>query len=289
MDLQGTVIRPPSEAGSILLQVSLGCTHGTCAFCGAYLEKPFAIKDRETVRADIRFASARCVGMRKVFLCDGDALSLPQEFLEDVLAEIRRELPWVTRVAAYGNARGLRRKSDRDLRRLRRLGLGKVYMGLESGDEATLEAMNKQCTAACMVEQGKRVMEAGLRFNVTVINGLAGPERSLVHARETALALNRMQPHQVAALSLMLVPGTPLYKRWKQGDFTVLDGRGMLAELRELLAGLEMKRGLFLANHASNYLPVRARMPRDKAATLRALDAALDGELALRPEGMRGL
>lgn len=289
MDLQGTVIRPPSEAGSILLQVSLGCTHGKCAFCGAYLDKPFAIKDRQTVSADIEFAAARCRGIRKVFLCDGDALSLPQKRLEDILGEIQEKLSWVTRVAAYGNARGLRRKSDAELRRLRRLGLGKVYMGLESGDDVTLAAMNKKSTAASMVEQGQRAVAAGFNLNVTVINGLAGVERSLVHARETARILNLMQPHQVAALSLMLVPGTPLHRRWQSGEFVLPDARGMLVELREMVAGLELEKGLFLANHASNYLPVRARLPRDKARTLLALDAALAGKLALKPEGLRGL
>ncbi len=280
MDLQGTVIRPPSEAGSILLQVSLGCTHNKCTFCGAYPDKSFTIKDRWTVSNDIRFAARNFRHIRKVFLCDGDALSLPQKLVESILMEIRETLPWVTRVASYGSANGLRRKSDAELRRLRELGLGMVYMGLESGDDVVLAAMNKGCDVASIVKQGKRIMGAGLKLNVTVINGLGGRKRSLTHARETARALNRLQPQQAAALSLMLIPGTPLAQAQKNGEFELPDPMEMVIELREMVAGLALERSLFLANHSSNHMPFRARMPRDRENVLRTLDSVLDGRIA---------
>lgn len=283
------IIRPPSEAGSILLQVSLGCTHGKCAFCGAYLEKRFAIKDRERVHEDILFASRNYRDVRKVFLCDGDALSLPQKHLESVLRDVREHLPWVTRVGAYGNARGIKRKTGKELQRLKLLGFGMVYMGVESGDDATLSRMNKKSDAETLIREGRKVIEAGLKLNVTVINGLAGKERSLVHAQETARVLNEMRPQQIAALSLMLVPGTPLHQEWKAGTFSVLGPFEMLSELRNMLACIQLEKGLFLANHGSNYLPVKARLPRDRERTLKAIDAALSGSTRLRPEESRSL
>ena len=205
------IIRPPNEAGSILLQVTLGCSHGKCAFCGAYAGKRFGIKDRETVIADIEFAARHCTGQRRLFLCDGDAMILPQPRLAEILERVRERLPRVTRVGSYANAKSLARKSDAELEALRGLGLGIVYMGLESGDDEILRAMNKNGDSAFIVEQGRRVRRAGLKLNVTVINGLGGVDRSIAHARATAEALNAMDPDQVGALSLMPVPGTPLH------------------------------------------------------------------------------
>ncbi|BCS88902.1 radical SAM protein [Pseudodesulfovibrio sediminis] len=289
MDHQGMIIRPPSEAGSILLQVTLGCSHGKCGFCGAYLEKRFDIKARETWLADIEFAARNCRRQRRVFLCDGDAMILPQSQLVDILTVIRERLPWVTRVGTYANAKSLDRKSDAELRHLRELGLGIVYMGLESGDDEILKAMNKNGDSAFIVAQGRRVKAAGLKLNVTVINGLGGVERSLVHARETARALSAMDPDQIGALSLMLVPGTPLHDRFERGEFVLPDAFTILTEIRELVAGLTLSRGLFLANHASNYLPLKVRLPSGREKALALIDQALVGETALRSEAARRL
>ena len=283
------IIRPPSEAGSILLQVTLGCSHNRCAFCGAYLRKRFAIKDEAVVRRDVAFAAAHCRNQRRVFLCDGDALVLPMDRLLSILADIRDRLPWVTRVGAYASARVLARKSGSELDALRAAGLGIVYMGLESGDDRILAEMGKGEDVAAIVAQGRRVREAGMKLNVTVINGLGGVDRSLAHARATARALSAMQPDQIGALSLMLVPGTPLHDRFERGDFVLPDGRGMLLEIRELLAGLDLPRGLFLANHASNYLPLKVRLPSGRDAALAELDQALEGMVPLRPESVRRL
>jgi len=283
------IIRPPSEAGSVLLQVTLGCSHGKCAFCGAYLDKRFAIKDRDTVMADIEFAARNCAGQRRVFLCDGDAMILPQPQLADILERVRERLPWVTRVSTYANAKSLARKTDAELEALRGLGLGVVYMGLESGDDQILRAMDKNGDSAFIVEQGRRVRSAGLKLNVTAINGLGGAGRSMEHARATAEALNAMDPEQVGALSLMLVPGTPLHDRWGRGDFELLDAWGLLTEIREMLSRLNLTRGLFLANHASNYLPLKVRLPSGRDRALAEIDAALAGHSPLRAEAARRL
>jgi radical SAM superfamily enzyme YgiQ (UPF0313 family) len=289
MDHQGMIIRPPSEAGSVLLQVTLGCSHGRCAFCGAYLGKRFAIKPREIVLEDILYAARHYPDQRRIFLCDGDAMILPQARLTEILSRIREHLPWVTRVGTYANAKSLKRKSDAELAELRGLGLGIVYMGLESGDDAILRDMGKSGDAAFIVEQGRRAMAAGFKLNVTVINGLGGVERSLDHARATARALTRMDPDQVGALSLMLVPGTPLFERFERGEFAIPDAEGILRELRELLAGTTLTRGLFLADHASNYLPLKVRLPSGKDAALARIDRALAGMAPLRPESARRL
>jgi radical SAM superfamily enzyme YgiQ (UPF0313 family) len=289
MHHEGLIIRPPSEADSILLQVTLGCTHNACAFCGAYKAKRFAIKPEATVRADIAFAARHCRRIRRVFLCDGDALSIPHDRLVALLVEVRASLPWVARVAAYANARGLRRKTAAELAGLKALGLHTVYMGLESGDEATLAAMNKGVGRAAIVEQAGKLKAAGLRLSLTVILGLAGAERSPEHARATAEALSEIDPDQAAALSLMLVPGTPLFEEHAAGRFVLPGPAALLAELRTLVAQTRLSGGLFFSNHASNYLPLRLRLPRDRDAALLRIDAALAGRVALRPEGMRGL
>ena len=289
MDHQGTIIRPPSEAGSVLLQVTLGCSHGRCAFCGAYQDKRFAIKPRETVLADILYAARHLRDRRRVFLCDGDAMILPWDRLTDILSLIREHMPWVTRVGTYANAKSLKRKSDAELSELRELGLGIVYMGLESGDDAILREMGKNGDAAFIVEQGRRAKAAGFKLNVTVINGLGGVARSREHAEATGRALTRMDPDQVGALSLMLVPGTPLFERARRGEFEVPDGPDILRELRRMLACTELTRGLFLANHASNYLPLKIRLPSGKQAALDSIDRALAGMTPLRDESVRRL
>jgi radical SAM superfamily enzyme YgiQ (UPF0313 family) len=289
MDHQGTIIRPPSEAGSVLLQVTLGCSHGRCAFCGAYLDKRFAIKPRETVLADILYAARHLRDLRRVFLCDGDAMILPQARLTDILSLIREHLPWVTRVGTYANAKSLKRKSDAELAELRELGLGIVYMGLESGDDMVLKEMDKNGDVDGIVEQGRRAKAAGFKLNVTVVNGLGGVKRSMEHAQATARALTRMDPDQVGALSLMLVPGTPLFERARRGAFDIPDASGILRELREMLAGTTLTRGLFLADHASNYLPLKVRLPSGKQAALERIDQALAGAAPLRDESVRRL
>ncbi|MFW5722321.1 MAG: radical SAM protein [Desulfohalobiaceae bacterium] len=289
MDYQGRIIRPPSEADSILLQATVGCSHNKCTFCGAYKDKRFSFKPLDTVASDIAFAARHCQNQRRVFLCDGDALIMPQERLRRLLASIREHLPWVTRVATYAGAKSLKRKSRTELEELRSLGLSLVYMGLESGDQATLERVCKGSTVRDMIEQGCRARQAGLKLNITVLLGLAGKERSQEHALATGAALSEMDPDQVAALTLMLIPGTPLHDDAQAGSFLLPDTQGMLAELRTLLCHTDLSRGLFLSNHASNHLPLKVRLPRDRERALSLIDRARQGHVPLTPEGRRRL
>ena len=289
MHYEGNIIRPPSEANSILLQVTVGCSRNKCTFCGTYRGERFKIKDDAIIMEDIVFAARYCLRQRRVFLCDGDALIIPQKRLRRILQEIRSQLPWVTRVGAYANAKGIGMKTLEELVALRTEGLGILYMGLETGDDVTLQRINKGADAQRMIEMGRKVKAAGIKLSVTVLLGIAGRERSAVHAEATGKVLSTMDPDYVGALSLMLIPGTPLYEDYVSGRFDLLSPLEILGELRVLLAHTDLSRGLFHANHASNYLPIKARLPRDNAATLALIDQALEGAVPLKPEWLRAL
>ena len=289
MHYEGNIIRPPSEADSILLQVTVGCSRNKCTFCGTYAGERFRIKPDETIMADIAFAARHCRRQRRVFLCDGDALIIPQKRLLAILSEIRRQLPWVTRVGAYANAKSLKMKDPGELEQLKEHGLGILYMGLETGDDVTLKRINKGATAQTMIEEGRKARKAGMKLSVTVLLGIAGRDRSQVHAEATGRALTALDPDYVGALSLMLIPGTPLHDDWQAGRFVLIEPDEMLAELRTMIAHTDLSQGLFHANHASNYLPVKARMPKDKEATLALIDDALAGRVSLKPEWLRAL
>jgi radical SAM superfamily enzyme YgiQ (UPF0313 family) len=289
MHYEGNIIRPPSEANSILLQVTVGCSRNKCTFCGTYMGERFRIKPDSIIMEDIGFAARHCRRQRRVFLCDGDALIIPQKRLLAILSEIRRQLPWVTRVGAYANAKSLKMKRPEELEELRANGLGILYMGLETGDDVTLKRINKGATARTMIEQGRKARRAGMKLSVTVLLGIAGRERSQEHAEATGRVLTALDPDYVGALSLMPIPGTPLHDDWQAGRFVLIEPDEMLAELRTMIAHTDLSQGLFHANHASNYLPVKARMPKDKESTLALIDDALAGKVSLKPEWMRAL
>lgn len=289
MHYEGNMIRPPSEANSILLQVTVGCSHNKCTFCGAYKGERFKIKKDDIIMEDIAFASRYCKQQRRLFLCDGDAMIISQKKLPKLFREIQRQLPWVSRVGTYANAKSLKRKTLAELKELKSLGLGIIYMGLESGDDVTLEKVMKKGNANDMIEQGLKVKEAGIKLSITVLLGLAGKDRSFDHARETGRVLSAIDPEYVGALSLMLVPNTPMYDDWQAGKFELIDSKEMLEELGAMIAHTNLSRGLFFANHASNYLPIKARLPRDKEETMQLIEKAIAGKIPLKPEAYRAL
>lgn len=289
MHYEGTIIRPPSEAFSILLQVTLGCSHNKCTFCGTYKDKRFTIKDDHTIMADIGFASKYMGNQHRLFLMDGDGLIIPQRKLVWILDMIKEHLPWVRRVGAYANAKSVKMKSDEDLVQLKEKGLGILYLGVESGDNETLRKVCKGTTAENLIKQGQRIKAAGIKLSVTVLLGIAGPSDSLKHARATGKLLSAMDPNYIGALTVMILPNTPLYDDYRAGRFELPDTRELLLELREMFKHTHLSGGLFMSNHASNYLPVKARLPKDREKTLDLIDAALRGEIDLKPEWMRGL
>ncbi|MBU4566554.1 MAG: radical SAM protein [Desulfarculus sp.] len=288
-DYVGNCIRPPSEAYSILLQATLGCSHNKCGFCGTFKDKRFAIKDQKILERDIEFASKYCGRQRRVFVMDGDALIMPMKRWEWLLGRIKEKLPWVTRVGAYANSKAIAMKSDEDLARLKELGLGILYYGVESGHPVVLKEMVKGASPEKLIEQGRRVKNAGIKLSATVLLGVGGTKYSLEHAKATGELLTKMKPDFVGALTLMLIPGTPMYEAQQRGEFELPGVEGMLRELREMIAHTDLDGGLFYSNHASNYLPVKAVLPRDRDKTLALIDQALGGRVGLKPEWMRAL
>lgn len=289
MHYEGNIIRPPSEANSILFQVTVGCSRNKCTFCGAYKGKRFSIKSDEIIMEDIAFAANYCKRQRRVFLCDGDALIVPQKKLLKILVEIKKQLPWITRVGAYANAKSLKLKTLDELKELKTHGLGIVYMGLETGDDVTLKKINKGVTSKSMIQMGKKAKQAGIKLSITVLMGIAGRKRSRIHAEATGRVLSSIDPEHVGALSLMLIPGTPMYKDYESGIFSLPEPYELLEELKIMFENTKLSKGLFYANHASNYLPIKARLPKDKDATIKLINKALSGEIPLKPEFMRAL
>ena len=289
MHYEGMIIRPPSEANSILLQVTLGCSHNKCTFCPTFRDKRFTIKKDDIIFKDIEFARDNCRRQNRLFICDGDAMIVPQKRLVPILERIRDRLPWVERIGLYANTKGIGMKTDEQLKELKSLGIDIAYMGLESGDDVVLKAVCKGANAEKMIRMGRRVKASGIKLSVTVLVGLGGRERSMVHAQETGRVLSAIDPDFVGALSLMLVPGTELCDQYEQGRFVLINPEEMLAELGGMIAATHLTDGLFHANHASNYLPIRARLPRDKEKNLELISQALKGKIKLKPESMRAL
>jgi len=290
MRYHGDIIRPPSEAASLILQVTYGCSNNTCDFCGTYLGKPFAVRPYEEVADDIASLPDEVKRrVRRVFLADGDAVALSTRRLLAILELLRRELPSLERVSSYANAQNLLAKNVEELRDLRAAGLQLLFLGLESGDDQTLADIHKGVTAAEQITACRRAKEAGLTLSVTAILGLAGAERSLAHATATGAALTAIDPEFIGVLTLMLVPGTAMQEKVAAGRLRLPDSIGMLRELREMVAHTDVSDCLFRSNHASNYLPVGGRLPQEKAAMLATLDRVLAApqEAQLRPESWR--
>jgi len=289
MHYEGNCIRPPSEAYSILLQVTVGCSHNKCTFCGTYTDKRFRIKDDNMILGDILFASKYMKRQGRVFLMDGDALIIPQKRLMWILDRIKEHLPWVRRVGAYANAKSIKMKTPEQLKDLKKNGLGILYLGVETGDEELLKKIRKGSSPQHLINMGRKVRQAGIKLSATVLLGIAGRERSLEHAKATGELLSGMDPNYVGALTVMLLPGTPLHEEFQNGTFEVPTEKELLLELREMIAHTNLSRGLFFSNHASNYLPIKARLPKGKQVALDQIDSALKGDIALREEWMRAL
>ncbi len=291
MDYVGRVYRPPSEARSLLLQVTIGCSHNRCVYCDMYRDKQFRPKPWATVEADILEARSHGPIFKRVFLMDGDALILSTRRLMQVLESIRNHLPWVERVGTYGDTRSVGRKSVEELTELREAGLGIVYHGMESGDPEVLERIDKGGNREEAIETARKLREAGILHSVMVLLGVGGDGLSEQHARGTASALTAMDPAFVGALTTTVVPGTPLDAMQQRGEFELPSKFRMLEELRTIVDEARFTQTRFSANHASNYLPVRSELPRDRDALLEVLDRVIaeGDERRLKPERLRGL
>jgi len=286
----GIVIRPPSEAGSFLLQVTYGCSHNHCAFCGTYMFTRFARRPFDEIDAEIAATARYNPGVRRVFLCDGDAMCLETEELEAILDSLAAHFGKLERVGVYSNARDILAKTPAQLETLSAKKLTLAYLGLESGSDSILESMRKGATADEMVEAVVRAQAAGIAVSVIVLLGLGSYGMSREHAEASARVVSRMNPRYLSALTLMLLPKTALYQRHKKGQFVLMDARSILQELRWFLQDVEVAGPtVFRTNHASNYLPLAGDLPRDKEKLLAIIDRGLSDSSLWRPESRRAL
>ena len=289
MRYYGAVYRPPSEAYSLIVQVTYGCSHNTCAFCSMYKEKRFALRPLDEVLEDFHIARQTYRHVDKVFLADGDALVRKASELYTILDTIRELFPECQRVTSYASPASIRIRTDEELQTLRAKGLTMVYMGLESGCDEVLKLMHKGHMSEEIVAMGQKVRRNGIALSVTAITGLGGPELLEQHAIETAKAFNAMNPEYIGMLTLMVEPGTPLYDWVRDGEFQLLTQPQVLRETRLLVENLDSPGSVFRMNHASNYLVLKGTLNQDKEAMLRTIDAAEHDLSRLRPEAWRGL
>lgn len=282
MHYSGAVYRPPSEAHSLIVQCTLGCSHNKCAFCIMYKEKQFSINPLEQVLGDLAEARTYYPRIERIFLADGDALILPMDYLLTVLDYIRDHFPECERVSAYASTKALMRKSDDELKALREHGLQMVYVGLETGLEPLLKKYDKGVTAEEIIEHSLRAKAAGMTLSVTAINGMGGKEQSEEHAVATAAALSRIKADYVAMLTLRVYSGTPLHDWIERGELTMLGPQELALENRVILQHIDSDGSVFRSNHASNYLPLKGTLNRDRDALIERIDQALAGEVRFR-------
>jgi len=279
MRYEGIVYRPPSEARSYILQVTIGCSHNACTFCDMYKGKKFRVRPIQEVKEDIDMARKYYgPNIRRVFLADGDALILKNSKLLEILSYLKKAFPRLERIGIYGNPRGILTKSFEELKELKDAGISIVYMGIETGDPELLQKINKGVNVEEMIEAGKRVKESGIALSVTIILGLGGPEMLEQNARGSAYVINKIDPDYVGALTLLLREGTPYYDQVMAGEISVSTPYNIFQELRILIENLELTNCVFRSNHASNYFPIGGTLPQDKEKMLRTLDVILANE-----------
>jgi len=289
MRYEGRLYRPPSEADALILQATIGCSWNHCTYCDMYRDKTFRVRPLAETLEDIERAGA-AVGddVEKLFVADGDALVLPLDHWLPILERAREVFPRLRRVSCYAMARNVLGKTDEELRTLREAGLALLYIGPESGDDITLKKIAKGDDAAAHVEAARRARAAGMELSVIALLGIA-MERTDAHARATADLVTKMDPEYFSALTVTIVPDTPLDRLARKGRFEVPPVPALLRELRTMVNEARPTNTLFRTNHASNYLPLGGRLPRDRARIVEVIDAALAGKVPLRHETMRGL
>lgn len=289
MRYEGKLYRPPSEADAYIVQATIGCSHNLCTYCDMYRDKQFRVRDLDAVLEDIERAGQLYRGAEKVFVADGDALIMDVERWLTILAACRDAFPRLRRVSCYAMAANVLEKSVEDLTALREAGLERLYIGPESGDDVTLKRIVKGSTFQDHVDAAERAREAGMRLSVIVLLGAGGVERSEEHARGTARLITEMDPDFVGALTLTVIPGTPQARMEEKGRFELPGIPRLLGEMRTIVEHANPSDTVFRTNHASSYLPIAGQLPRDREQILHAIDLALDGEIPLKPEYLRGL
>ncbi|MDC0674870.1 radical SAM protein [Nannocystis radixulma] len=290
MRYEGKIYRPPSEADAYILQATIGCSWNRCTYCDMYSDKVYRERETDAVLEDLRTAAAIARSrVDKIFVGDGDALGMPMDRWLAILKAAEAGFPRLRRVSCYATAINILKKTPDELARLREAGLSRLYIGPESGDDATLKRIAKGSTHAEHVLAAERARAAGIELSVIVLLGIAGTERAAEHAAATARLITAMDPAFASALTTTVVPKTPLHTLQTRGRFALPSVVEMLRELRTIVDEARPTDALFRTNHASNYLAIGGRLPRDRAAILATIDSAIAGEVTLRPEWARGL
>lgn len=272
---EGSLYRPPSEAHSLIVQATIGCSHNKCTFCSMYKDDKFRLRSTKEIIEDLTLGRQYYKKVRRIFLADGDALIIKTEELIKILREIQSLFPECERVGIYGSPNSILFKTKEELKLLERLGLGIVYLGLESGSDRILKDIQKGVNSTEMIEAGKRIVDSNIALSITLISGIGGRIYSKEHAIESAKVLNEMNPDYIGLLTLLLEEGTELYKDVQDGKFQLLTPKEVLLETKLLVENLKVKNCIFRSNHASNYVPLRGTLIEDKQLILKQIEKGL--------------
>lgn len=282
--------RPPSEAYSLILQITLGCSHNRCVFCNMYKTKRFYVKDPMEIEEHIKAAKLHNPKATRIFLADGNVMSVETGLLVEIVQRLYREFPYLERVSAYAGPLDLLDKSMAELKQIKEAGLEMLYLGVESGSKRVLTFMNKGVTPEEMIIAGQKAKESGFTLSCTVISGLGGKELWEEHAIETARVINAINPDYFALLTLLVEEDAPLKHMISKGRFELLTPEEVIQETYLMFKNLELNQCTFRSNHPSNYLPLAGELNRDKGNILRQLEEALNQDnKALTPEAWRRL
>lgn len=289
MRYEGSVYRPPSEAYSLIIQATIGCTHNKCTFCKMFKDKQFRVRNIEEVEEDLEMARNHYRHIKRIFLADGNALALKTDKLERILLKIKNLFPECERVGIYGAPKDILGKSVEELEKLKDLGLGILYLGVESGSDEVLKRVKKGVTSQEMIQAGQRVVESGIELSVTLISGLGGEDKWLEHARESARVINAMNPRYLGLLTLLIDKGTEIYDEVQNGDFKILTPKDVMLETKELIENLNVKNCVFRSNHASNYVALEGILSKDKDALVKQIEESLKNPYDMKEEIFRRL
>lgn len=289
MKYEGRLFRPPSEAKSLIIQITIGCSHNRCTFCSMYKEKKFRIRDIEEIRNDLNECRKRYTSVGRIFLADGNGLSVSNADLELILKEINDIFPECKRVGIYGAPKDILRKTDKEISKLKELGLGIIYLGIESGSDKVLSQVKKGVTAKEMIEAGKKVVKSGIILSTMIISGLGGKALFKEHAIESAKVVSAINPNFVALLTLLVEPNTEIYDDINSGKIKLLTAKEVLDETEIFIKNIDVDKCVFRSNHASNYISLGGELPKDKELLLDLIKEAKNEEYDLKEEFFRRL
>ena len=276
MRYEGSLYRPPSEAYSLIVQATIGCTHNKCTFCSMYKDKQFRVRKLDEIIEDFKVARRKYKSVKRIFIADGDALAIRNEELIEIFSFIKENFPECERIGIYGSPKSILSKNQEDLKRLKSLGLGIIYLGVESGSEIILRNINKGVTREEMIQAGKKVVESGIKLSITLISGIGGKENSLEHSLESARIINEINPSYVGLLTLIVEDGTPLYDDVHLNKFNLLSPREILLETKKMVENIDVYSCIFRSNHASNYISLKGTLPQDKDLILSQIEEGLE-------------